>query len=158
MSERFKSETLRRVVLEPQYRCPSCYAPYWASSKVCAEGHEPTQVRPWQEVEEVEDPNAMETVRARLTAEQVRLAPPRPTPEPPGYITVGELRARLADVDENMLVVLAKDEDGIYDSPLGDAGPALYVAHTPYQGDAYSLDDPTAPRGAVDVILLVRTN
>jgi hypothetical protein len=51
-------------------------------------------------------------------------------------MTVGDLRAALADVSDDTLVVLSKDGEGNGFSPLADADTdSMYVPHTTWSGE-----------------------
>lgn len=83
--------------------------------------------------------------------------------------TVGELIDYLATQPRDRLVVMAKDAEGNYHSPLAEAAEAMYAADSTWSGDVYltpeelaAKDDPDdwteAPDDAVRVVLLGPTN
>ena len=52
-------------------------------------------------------------------------------------MTVKELRDALQGVDDDVLVVLSKDSEGNYYSPLADTSQKVYVAETTWCGEVY---------------------
>ena len=58
-----------------------------------------------------------------------------------GYIRVGKLRELLRDLDDDMLVVLSRDEEGNGFSPLSDYGLSIYEATTTWHGEVVEPED-----------------
>ncbi len=84
-------------------------------------------------------------------------------------MTVKDLREALADLPDDMLVVMAKDAEGNGYSPLAEATETMYAAETTWSGDAYltpeqRANDPQAgeydeaPDEAVRAVLLGPVN
>jgi hypothetical protein len=89
-------------------------------------------------------------------------------------MTVAQLRAQLADLPDDMPVVMAADAEGNSHSPLECAEQAMYVAETTWSGDVYCTNeelaqkmaepnspwtaDDAAPDDAVRVLLLGPVN
>lgn len=83
-------------------------------------------------------------------------------------LTVGQLRAALAAVPDDVEVVLSSDGEGNSKSPLADASSALYTPDTTWSGDTYVFDsqigrdgftdEDRAPSDAYPVVVLWPTN
>lgn len=89
-------------------------------------------------------------------------------------MTVAGLRAALADLPDDMPVVLAKDAEGNGYSPLSDADEAMYLADSTWSGEVYLTDkqlqdkvargvggwgpEDAAPDGAVRALVLGPVN
>lgn len=58
-------------------------------------------------------------------------------------MTVGELKARLAMLDDELLVVLSRDREGNGFSPLADTEQATYIAHGSYSGEILEMPGPS---------------
>ena len=56
-------------------------------------------------------------------------------------MTIADLRAAIADLPDDMLVVTAKDREGNHFSPLADVGTGVYEPTTTWYGDFISVDD-----------------
>lgn len=52
-------------------------------------------------------------------------------------MNVGQLRAELESLPDDMIVVLSSDGEGNNKSPLSDTGEAMYRAETTWSGDTY---------------------
>lgn len=63
-------------------------------------------------------------------------------------MTVTELRAVLADLPDDMPVVMASDAEGNSFSPLEDADQAMYVADSTWSGDVYNTPEDLAEKMA----------
>ena len=56
-------------------------------------------------------------------------------------MTVKELKEAIANLPDEMVVVLQKDSEGNGYSPLSDVDPdAVYIPKTTWSGDTYSMD------------------
>jgi hypothetical protein len=88
-------------------------------------------------------------------------------------MNVGELRAALADLPADMLVILQKDSEGNGYSPLSDAEDGLYEAESTWSGEVYPTpaelakliahgngwtEDDAAPDTAIACIVLAPVN
>ena len=77
-------------------------------------------------------------------------------------MTVGQLKELLAELDDEMPVILSQDSEGNGFSPLVDVEPSWYIAETTYSGDRWwPEDDETeedAPSDAMRAVLLWPVN
>ncbi|RNG12978.1 hypothetical protein [Streptomyces botrytidirepellens] len=73
-------------------------------------------------------------------------------------MTLADLRARLAELPGDTLVVLARDAEGNDYSPLDDADFAMYRAETGYSGERYRIPEDPRPDDAVLAVFLWPTN
>lgn len=101
----------------------------------------------------------------------VQLRAPVPVPDENGSdrmtgITVRELREALADMSDDMVVVLSSDGEGNGFSPLGEVDESMYLAEGDHYGETYPTpeavadphnqftEDDEAPAGAERVVTL----
>ena len=76
-------------------------------------------------------------------------------------MNVGELKAALDELPDDMLVVMSKDGEGNRFSPLSDtAAPSWYVPETTWSGEWWAPEDhdPNPPEDAVASVILWPVN
>jgi hypothetical protein len=63
-------------------------------------------------------------------------------------VTVGQLMAKLAQLPEDAIVVMASDAEGNSHSPLSSVNESMYLPETTWSGDAYPTAEELAEKMA----------